>query len=212
MAEPRKYNTNLTENQLDEVFDNALNGFPARFTENENKITANENKIAANETAIGAMGTQVTAVEQQVATVEQQVTTVEQQVATIGADTGWVDCISGATTDGFAFDDTYTQTAKIRKVGSYVSFRASFRVVSNGNDNLVRGFVRNIIPAGFRASEAIVAQLTCFTYVSSTNANYHTFTAQVTTDGAITIFANDGGTIADIYGNTLRFNMDWLIG
>ena len=56
MAEPKKYNTNLTETQLNEIFDNALNKFPARFTENENKITKNE-------TAIGAVEERLTVVE-----------------------------------------------------------------------------------------------------------------------------------------------------
>lgn len=49
MADPKKYNTGLTESQLDEFFDNVLNKFPARFTENEKKIEENKTDIATVE-------------------------------------------------------------------------------------------------------------------------------------------------------------------
>lgn len=139
---------------------------------------------------------------------------VEERLADLETDTGWIDCISNATADSIAFDESYTQVAKIRRVGKYVSFRGTFKFVSDGtetSDTYVRAFVRSVIPSGCRPSETIYATQFYGVYASSTSSTYTPFSCNVTTDGAITLYMNEGAKITEIYGKVVRVNMDWLM-
>lgn len=143
-------------------------------------------------------------------TYEPYAESVDERLTALETDTGWVDCLPNITTESFAIDTEYSNVAKIRRVGKYVSLRATLKFVSDGNDTFVRGFLRGIIPTGYRPSEMLFAPMTYGKYTSPTSATYKMFSAQVY-GGDVTVFMNDNGTLADIYGYVVRINMDWLL-
>lgn len=136
---------------------------------------------------------------------------VNERLKAAESDTGWVDCLPSITAESFALDAEYSNVAKIRRVGKYVSLRATLKFISDGNDGHVRGFLHNMVPEGYRPSDMLFAIMNYGKYNSPTSATYKVLSAQVN-GGDLTLFLNDGGTVADLYGYIVRINMDWLLG